>query len=235
MSNAEPKPEADALKRAEAALRAIATTANHDLRAPVRHIQVFAELLEREQAEALGEDGRDYLARIQGSAQRLGALVETLVDYARVVSTPVEPQRLDLTALAAAAAKPVKAEIEVGPLPAAQGDASLIERIFAELFANAAAHAPGAMVSVSGRATPAGGAEVRIADTGPGIEPRHAEAVFEWLRRMTASDLQGGHGAGLAICKHIIEAHGGDIRIDPDCRDGLAVVFTLPPADRGGD
>lgn len=235
MSHAEPKPETAALKRAEAALRAIASTANHDLNAPVRHIQVFAQLLEREQGAALGEAGRDYVARIQASAERLGALVETLVDYARVVSTPIEHQRLDLNALADAAARPVKAVIEIGPLPGAWGDAGLIERVFAELFANAAAHAPGAQVAVTGQLTPDEEVEIRVADTGPGIEPHHAEAVFDAMRRMNASDLHGGHGIGLTLCRHIIETHGGRIGVDPDWRDGLAVVFTLPRADRRGD
>ena len=235
MSNMDSKPQTDALKRAEAVLRAIASTANHDLMAPVRHIQVFAELLEREQGAMLGEAGRDYVARIQESAQRLGALVETLVDFARTVSAPIESQALDLNALAAAAAQPVQAAIEIGPLPAAWGDAGQIHRVFAELFANAAAHAPGAKVAVTGRITPDGAVEVRIVDAGPGIEPHHVEAVFEWLRRMTASERHAGPGAGLAICRHILETHGGTIRIDPDWTQGAAVVFTLPAADQDRD
>ena len=235
MLNDAPLSESDAaLKRAQAALRAIASTANHDLNAPVRHIQVFFELLERDHGAALGEDGRAYFGHIQSAAGRLSGLIERLVDYARVVSAPVAKERLNLTRIAEDAALDVDADIHVAPLPEAFGDGGQIARVFAELIKNAVEHAPGAAIEVTGRPAGDGGAEIRVADTGPGIDPNYSDAVFEFLSRPPAADPQTPGGAGLAVCRHIIESHGGVIRLDMEAEGGATFVFTLPPAPQGG-
>ncbi len=225
---AAPSDAAAALARAEAALRTIATTANHDLNAPVRHIQIYIELLEREHGLDLGEAGRDYLGRIQSAAGRLNALIERLVDFARVVSAPVEGEVLDLNALAAAAASKTRVQVDVAPMPPAFADRNQIRRVFDELFANAAEFAPGAQIRVSGRIMGPGWIEVRVEDDGPGIAQEHAEAVFDFLRRPPPADPQEARGAGLAVCRHLVESHGGRIRVDSAGRSGAAFIFTLP-------
>ena len=231
MTEIAPSPDTDrALMRAEAALRAIATTANHDLNAPMRHIQVYVELLKSDHGHALSETGLDYVERIQLAAQRLSALVERLVDFARVISAPVQSDNLDLYGLAAAAAASVAADVDVGALPAAAGDPDQIKRVFVELVANAAEYAQGARIRVSGEVMDSGWVEVRVADAGPGIAAEYAEAIFEFLRRPPPADPQDARGTGLTICRHIIESHGGQIRLDAGGTTGSTFVFTLPPA-----
>lgn len=230
------------LERANAALRQFASTASHDLQAPLRHIRVFSDLLGREDGERLSADGRDYLGRINASAERMQDLITVLLDYARLTNTPPRCGSVSLTEVADAARRQLEADIAqadatvtVHDLPDAFADSTLIERVFDNLICNAIKYAgPDAPnVEITGRVRSDGLVEVTVTDAGPGVEPRYAEAVFEMLRRVHADSGVPGAGVGLAFCKQIVEAHGGRIWLDTAYTEGARFVFTLPTGPTG--
>jgi len=226
------------LERANQALRQFAGAASHDLRAPVRHIGVFAELLERDEGEALSQGGRETLDRIRSSAQRMKTLIDGLLEYARLVNTPPVSETLDLAAIARRAAEthaPTIAETDadmvIKALPAAVGDPVLIERVFDNLISNALKYRGEAapVITIAGAVGADGMVQVSVTDNGPGIPADQADAAFEMLNQLSADS--DGLGAGLAFCKTIIESHGGALTLDPAWTTGARFVFTLPSSD----
>jgi signal transduction histidine kinase len=223
------------LERANDALRQFAGAASHDLRAPVRHMAVFAELLERDEGAALSEGGLEMLQRIQGSAHRMQTLIEGLLDYARLVNTPPNLERADLTAIARRAGEThsptlaeTGAELIIQDLPPAIADASLIERVFDNLISNALKYRGEAapVITIDGRSTPDGQVEIEVTDNGPGVPSDQAGAIFQMLSQLSADS--DGMGAGLAFSRTIVESHGGSIALDTGYKDGARFVFTLP-------
>lgn len=225
------------LERANDALRQFAGAASHDLRAPVRHIAVFAELLDRDESSGLSESGRETLGRIRTSAERMQTLIDGLLEYARLVNTPPNIQALDLAALArdafgvhAAGGETAELSLQLGELPPASGDPMLIERVFDNLIGNALKYRGEAapVITITGVRRDDGWVEIAVTDNGPGVPVDQAEAVFEMLHRLSAE--HSGLGVGLAFCRTIVESHGGAIRLDVEHRDGARFVFTLPAA-----
>lgn len=226
------------LERANDALRQFAGVASHDLRAPVRHIAVFAELLERDEADRLSDAGRDTLTRIRTSSQRMQTLIDGLLDYARLVNTPPAVTPIDLEDIARRAADThaltfteTGAQLEIDTLPPAVGDAGLIERVFDNLISNALKYRAeaGPVITITGRTRSDGMVEVAVADNGPGVPADQSEAIFEMLKQLSASS--DGLGVGLAFCRTIVESHGGTMRLDTAYQAGARFVFTLPASE----
>ena len=223
------------LKRANAALDQFATTASHDLQAPLRHIGLFAELLMRDEP-GLSAAGFDQVGRITGSVDRLQTLITALLTYAKLVNTPPDLQAVDLAAVAEAAVEARRPEIDaararvtVGALPKALADPVLIERVFDNLIANALKYhdkPEPPIVSIDAE-TKDGEVVVSVTDTGPGVPPEHAERAFAMLSRLQSGKADGA-GVGLAFCRTIVESHGGDIRLDAEHEGGARFIFTLP-------
>jgi signal transduction histidine kinase len=226
------------LARARGALSKFASAANHDLKAPLRHIHMFADLIRREQGAALDPATRDYLERILGAVGRSERLVAALVDYARLASTPPVPARVDLDHVARAAVAALEpkltaanAELRLDTLPIALADRDQVEQVFTALIDNAATHAgEAAPVITISAAQQDDWVALRVTDTGPGVPEGHEETAFEPLRRLNAPTGTPGEGMGLALCRMVVENHGGRITIDADHAPGLAVEFTLPAA-----
>ncbi|XBQ17119.1 MAG: ATP-binding protein [Oceanicaulis sp.] len=228
------------LERANAALRQFATTASHDLQAPLRHIGLFAELTRREAAD-LGPAAA-HLDRIESSAARLQTLVGVLLEYARLVNTPSSVEPIDPAACARAAAASHEPEIRaagaslaIGDIPAAEGDPVLIERVFDNLVSNALRYGgDAATIAIKGERR-GDMVAITVTDDGPGVPAGKAEAIFEMLRRFAAprpgEDQDDGAGVGLAFCRTIIESHGGTIELDTAYTGGARFVFTLPAAN----
>ncbi len=225
------------LERANDALRQFAGAASHDLRAPVRHISVFTELLERDEASGMSEAGRETLGRIRTSAERMQTLIDGLLEYARLVNTPPNIQPLEAAELARAAfdslvdaGEAADARLELGELPPTKGDPLLIERVFDNLISNALKYRGSAapVITISGVRRDDGWVEIAVADNGPGVPADQAEAIFEMLRRLSGE--QPGLGVGLAFCRIIVDSHGGSIHLDTQHQGGARFVFTVPGA-----
>jgi len=227
------------LARANSALRQFASTASHDLQAPLRHIRVFTALMKREEGEGLSESALDYLERIEGSAERMHTLITVLLDYAHLMNSPPNVQTMDLDEVLDRALTDMTMELEAesaqirrGPLPAVQADPVLLGQVFRNLISNALKYRGDAdpIITISADSDDLQ-AQITVTDNGPGIAEKYAQTVFEMLQRLQSEADTPGNGVGLAFCKQIIESHGGRIWLDTAHTDGARFVFTLPVSE----
>jgi light-regulated signal transduction histidine kinase (bacteriophytochrome) len=234
------------LRRSNAELEQFAYTAGHDLQEPLRKVASFCRMLENRYRAVLDERGRQYIDFAVDGAERMQKLIDDLLDFSRVGRT--EDERGDVAcedALRAAldnlglAGTPVAKDASAAgigwePLPTVPGDAQLLTRLFQNLISNAVKfhgeEAP--RVHISARDD---GPEWTFAcsDNGIGIDPADAERIFGMFQRLHPKDAYAGTGIGLALCKKIVEYHGGKIWLDtsPDAPEhGAAIRWTLPKA-----
>jgi signal transduction histidine kinase len=207
----------------------------HDLKEPVRTITSFLDLLCA--TERFSEKGRGYYAFIRGATERMAALIEAVYLYTRLDgSAPqIAKESCDLGAVLEDVMADLgelirerKAAIRTASLPAVPGDRRQLAQLLQNLLCNAIHHCPGAPVIRIDAVESEEHWAVRVADNGPGIEPAQRERVFEPFKRLAHSK---GLGLGLAICKRIVEAHGGRIRCETGSDGGAAFIFTLPKQD----
>ncbi len=214
-----------ALQRSNEALEQFAAGVAHDLQTPLGQIAGFAALLERhlDAAGGVPAKARETLGCIAQAAENMSHLVSGLLDYARLGTLTVDPEPVDLQeivdhCLEEFAAELADAEVTVSPLPEVPGNATLLRQVFQNLIGNAVKYRSADPLALSIHAERSG-AVLRIAveDNGIGIEPRHAERIFEVFRRLHGTDsAYPGLGMGLALCKTIVEAHRGRIWLDVD-------------------
>jgi GAF domain-containing protein len=223
------------------------STVNHEMRAPLTAILGFADFILREQAGPLSAAQREYLGDIRSSAERILALVENLLEAARLEEGQILPRCMavrteEVVARTMAIIRPAAMEknitvsADVPPdLPEAWADPLMFERILINLLANAVKFtAAGGTVSVQARTSEqeAGMLAVRVSDTGVGIDPRHLGDIFQRYRRLETPALGkvSGTGLGLYIAKGLVEAHGGHIGVESVVGEGSTFTFTVPIA-----
>jgi PAS domain S-box-containing protein len=229
----------DALRRINTELEAFASVAAHDLREPLRKVLAFGDRIEVRFGDALGEQGLDYLHRMTRAAARMDSLIEALLAYARIGMTlpAFEPVALDAVVTEAMADVHTRLEesgglVETAALPVVHGNDVLLRQLFTNLLTNALKYRdPGRPPVVRIEAGPAeGGAawRVSVSDNGIGFEPRFADRIFAPFERLHGRDAYEGTGIGLAICRRIVEQHGGAITADGRPGDGATFTMTLP-------
>jgi PAS domain S-box-containing protein len=229
-----------ALERSNAELQQFAYVASHDLSEPLRMISSYLQLLRRRYHGRLDDDADEFIDYAVDGATRMRALIEDLLAYSRAgrggETVRVETQELvaDVLRVLAGALVDARGEVAVGELPAVAGDPGQLHQLFQNLMANALKFRGGRRARVWVESAPvpgeAGVAEFRIADAGIGIDSRHRERVFKMFQRLHDREAYEGTGIGLAICRKIVERHGG--RIEAEGREGGGTVFrfTLPLA-----
>jgi NtrC-family two-component system sensor histidine kinase KinB len=223
----------------------ILTVVSHELRTPITVIAGFNRLLLGEAAGSLTEKQKHFLAESQKSCQRLNNFVANLLEAARQGSCvgplevaeaslgPTLQSVLDLLAPLLREAE-VEALLDVAPgTPRARFDPPRIEQVLTNLVGNALRYAP-AGTAIEIRACGVRGperdyVEVSVSDAGPGVPPRERARIFEPYVQVEAPRA-GGLGLGLAICKRIVEAHGGAIQVEERSGGGSRFVFRLPAA-----
>lgn len=233
----------DARTASEARMRRFVADASHELRTPLAAVRGYAELY-RMGATTTPEQVADTMRRIEGSASRMGSLVEDLLALARLD----EGRRgstgpVDLTVLAADAVSDLRAldprrrvRLEsTDGLTAPRvvvGDEVRLRQVLANLVGNAARHTPPATpVEIAvGPGPDEGTAVLEVRDHGPGIPPEHAARVFERFYRVDASRTRdsGGSGLGMAIVAAIVASHGGTVAVHPTPGGGTTVRVELP-------
>jgi two-component system sensor histidine kinase KdpD len=210
---------------------------SHDLRTPLASLVGLGEWLQLAKPELTGEQ-RDTARAIAEQARRLNALVNNLLDMARIQSGEVKLRREwqsveEVVGSALKAAQPAIAGLQVDvalprDLPLVEFDAALIERVLYNLLENAGKYTPeGTAIRVAAE-TSKGDLVVTVSDTGPGVPPGQRESIFEKFTRGARESATPGVGLGLTISRAIVEAHGGKIWAEENPGGGARFSFTLP-------
>jgi signal transduction histidine kinase len=224
------------LARSNAELEQFAYVASHDLQEPLRKIASFCQLLARRYHGQLDERADQYIDFAVDGAKRMQVLINDLLAFSRVgrqASAHVPLDSADLVADAQANLADLiaesGAEIDVGPLPTVRGERALLTAVFQNLIGNAVKFRGSAPPKVRIAVSPAGDEwEFSVTDNGIGIAPEYADRVFVIFQRLHAKEAYPGTGIGLAMCRKIVEYHGGRIWLDTSFDAGTLVRFTLP-------
>jgi light-regulated signal transduction histidine kinase (bacteriophytochrome) len=224
------------LERSQSALREAHQAVSHDLQSPLTTITGFADLLSRRYADRLDPDAKEFIHYIERGAARLRDMLDDLTRYLEVgdAQAPAAPVDTPRVVQAAVDALPdeiatAKATITVEPLPHVRGDSTQLCQLFRELIANALAYGDGEAPRVRIDASRSPGETCfSVTDNGAGIAQNEAPKVFDLFQRLHTADSGSGTGSGLAICKRIVERHGGRIWVEESPAGGTCIRFTLP-------
>ena len=228
------------LNRSNRDLEEFAYVASHDLQEPLRMVVSYLQLLERRYKGKLDSDADEFIGFAVDGAKRMQALINDLLAYSRVGRAAGHTGRVDTTDVVERAVEDLRRAIDDSgavvthdSLPAVWGDASQIRQLFQNLIANAIKfHGPERpAIHVSGdAAVGSADAEFGVADNGIGIEPEYQERIFKLFQRLHGRGTYPGTGIGLAVCKKIVERHGGRIWVQSSPGQGATFRFTLPLA-----
>ena len=231
------------LQRSNAELEQFAYVASHDLQEPLRKVASFCQLLQRRYAGRLDEKADQYIELAVDGAKRMQQLINDLLAFSRVGRTAQRREEVSCSVLLAQAwanlgpaARASHATIEAGHLPVVLGETSLLTAVFQNLLSNALKFASdqAPRVSVSARRDE-GNWIFSFADNGIGIPAEYAERIFVIFQRLHDRSAYPGTGIGLAMCRKIIEYHGGRIWLDTAVTSGARFCFTLPVRPEDAD
>ena len=226
------------LRAANRELEAFSYSVSHDLRAPLRAIAGFVQILDEEHRGTLDEQGRHYLERVKVNAQRMGELIDDLLAFSRIGRTTMIRQTVDLTSIATAVARDLIAasgrdiELKISSLQPCYGEGALLNQVFVNLISNAikfTSKVPHPVITI-GCTSSDGVTTYFVRDNGVGFDERYAEKLFGVFQRLHRSDEYEGTGVGLAIVNRIVSRHGGRVWAEGKPNEGATFYFTLPAA-----
>jgi PAS domain S-box-containing protein len=228
--------QAQELARSNADLEQFAYVASHDLQEPLRMVASYTQLLARRYKDRLDDDAHEFIAYAVDGVTRMQALINDLLAYSRAGSRTSTPVPTDLNAVLqrvlvslAAAIEESGAEVTSGPLPTLPADGSQIAQVLQNLIGNAIKFRGEQPPRVHVSARLEGGTwTLSVRDNGIGIAPEFAERIWVIFQRLHSRAEYPGTGIGLAICKKIVERHGGRIWVQPAPEGGSDFRFTLP-------
>ncbi|MFE2525568.1 ATP-binding protein [Streptomyces sp. NPDC059382] len=246
------------LRRSNAELEQFAYVASHDLQEPLRKVSSFTQLLQRRYGGQLDAKADQYIDFAVDGANRMQTLINDLLDFSRVGRVHHTHQSVDLDTVMDRALSALSVSVEESgavvtrdALPNLIADPTQMGMLWQNLLGNAVKfRRPGETPKIHVSAEREGDLwRFAVTDNGIGIAPEYAAKVFVIFQRLHTKDVYNGSGIGLAMCKKIVEFHGGTIGIDPEHADGTRVVFTLaaappesaeqetvePAADRDGE
>jgi PAS domain S-box-containing protein len=224
------------LERSNKELEQFAYVASHDLQEPLRVISGYTQLLQRRYADKLDKNANEYIEFAVDGAKRMQNLINDLLAFSRVSSRAKAFAPVDLnevlrlaTANLRATLDETQGRIDSAPLPIVSGDKTQLTQLFQNLLSNALKfHRDGVppVIRIDAGKT---GAQwtFSVADNGIGISPQYAQKVFVIFQRLHTRDKYPGTGIGLALCKKIVERHGGEIRLESKPNEGTTFIFTL--------
>jgi hypothetical protein len=228
------------LQAANQELEAFCYSVSHDLRAPLRHVDGYIELLVSHCRDDLSDKGLHYLDTIAASARQMGVLIDDLLQLSRTGRAELRQEKIDMNQVLQEALAPVQEacagrsmEWVIGELPAARGDAALLRQVWANLLGNAIKFTKtreAARIEVSAQETDAEIVFV-IADNGVGFDMQYAGKLFGVFQRLHSQEAFEGTGIGLATAQRIINRHGGRIWAEAEPNRGARFSFTLPKSE----
>ncbi|SNQ50314.1 Multi-sensor signal transduction histidine kinase [Frankia canadensis] len=228
--------QAEVLRQSNRDLEQFAYVASHDLQEPLRKVASFCQLLERRYGDKLDERGTQYIAFAVDGAKRMQQLINDLLAFSRVGRTSESFVEVELGELFTRATttlsmriESLRAEVTAAELPTVRGDPVLLTQLLVNLIGNALKFRGEALPTVHvGVEQRADEWEFSCADNGIGIDPEYAEKIFVIFQRLHGREVYEGTGIGLALCRKIVEFHGGRIWLDAEARPGTTFRFTLP-------
>jgi PAS domain S-box-containing protein len=240
------------LDAANRELEAFSYSVSHDLRAPLRALDGFSQILLEDYADKVGADGRDYLQRVRAASQKMGELIDALLTLAGLTRSEMRRETVDLTALAQAVMAALQtreperqAEVVMASGLTADGDPRLLRAVLENLLGNAwkftaktpnpriefgvSNLAPGSASSAGGQTATAGEELVFfVRDNGAGFDMAHADRLFGAFQRLHGQAEFPGSGIGLATVQRILHRHGGRAWAEGQVGQGATFYFTLP-------
>jgi light-regulated signal transduction histidine kinase (bacteriophytochrome) len=224
------------LARSNKELQEFAYVASHDLREPLRTIGSYARLLERRYRDELDESARDFIDFIVGGVLRMQKLIEGMLNYSRVHThggrfEPVDLEDVlnEVREMLGLTIEDHQAQVTNSALPVVYGDRSQLIRLLENLVMNALHYHRDEPPRVHVSARPRDEHwEISVEDNGLGIEETYHERIFSLFQRLHTQAERPGTGAGLAICRRIVERHEGNIWVESEPGKGSIFHFTLP-------
>lgn len=225
------------LERDNRELAAFAADVAHDLRAPLQAVAGFAELLARREGAHLDETSQRFVSHILSAAGAMQELVEAVMQHRQSTFGPLTPAWVAVNDLLTVVLRRLQADldsagavVDVAELPTVFVDRVQLGRVFQNLISNALQAADPdrkPRISVSARRVGLGW-EFAVSDNGVGVQPEDCQRIFELFQRGGERERGSGHGMGLAICRTIVERHGGHIGVEKAPQGGARFSFTMP-------
>lgn len=226
------------LETANRDLDAFAASVSHDLRAPIRHVEAFANILRNDLHDRLNAEEARILDSLLSSNRQMNEIVSALLSVARANRAAIHRRTIPLASLVSEIATQAMSLVpdrhvsfEVGDLPDVSGDPTLIRQVLENLISNAIKYTrlrPDARIEIGCTAVVRGHAELFVRDNGIGFAMVNAERLFEMFQRLHSATEFEGNGVGLATVRRILERHGCSIRAESRPGEGSAFRFTLP-------
>ncbi|OGW52693.1 MAG: hypothetical protein A2Y81_09685 [Nitrospirae bacterium RBG_13_43_8] len=225
------------LEAANKEMESFSYSVSHDLRAPLRAIEGFSNILLKDYIDKLDDEGKRLLNVIQSSAQKMEELINDLLALSRLGKKEIEPLDIDMEKLAKTVFEEltiepdkVRAQLNVKPLPPARGDQGMIHQVFANLLQNAIKFTrlkEDPVIEVGGYSENSNNVYY-VKDNGAGFDMRYKDKLFGVFQRLHSGEEFEGTGIGLAIVQRIINRHGGQIWAEGKVNEGATFYFVLP-------
>lgn len=232
--------QAQELARSNAELEQFAYIASHDLQEPLRMVSSYVQLLARRYRGKLDANADEFIGFAVDGVKRMQALIEDLLAYSRLTRKGPSPEETDVNAVVCDACfnlqlalRESAAKVSYDDLPTVRCDRTQFIQLFQNLIANAVKFRSQASPQIDISAQREGDCwRFIVRDNGIGIEPQYLERIFVIFQRLHSREAYPGTGMGLAICKRIVERHGGRIGVESQPGAGAAFWFTLPTGER---
>jgi light-regulated signal transduction histidine kinase (bacteriophytochrome) len=220
-------------------LEAFSYSVSHDLRAPLRHMTGFVELLGKKEADGLDEKSRHYLKVVSDSAQKMGQLIDDLLSFSRMGRTELMKRKVDLKHLSQEVIQEIARDLpagrtiqwQIGDLPVVTGDQAMLRLALVNLIANAVKYSKfteAPHIELAALADDPDWTTIYIKDNGIGFNMKYVDKLFGLFQRLHSSADFEGTGVGLANVRRIINRHGGQTWAEGELNQGATFYFTLP-------
>ena len=227
------------LETSNSELELFAYSVSHDLRAPLRHVVGFSELLQKQAASSLDEKSRRFLQTILESAKRMGNLIDDLLAFSRIGRAETKKTLVSLDQLIKDAVAEIGQDTgariidwKIEPLPVCYGDRSMLKLVMVNLVSNAVkfTNMRARAVIEIGCLDRENEVEVFVRDNGAGFDMQYVDKLFGVFQRLHLPEQFEGTGIGLATVRRIIHRHGGEVRAEGNVDQGATFYFSLPKA-----